>query len=132
MPTPTFEVLVADDDTDICNLLSEYFRTRGLSCKTHPDGRSAVRALAGSNGHYHLVVTDIGMPGADGFEVLAASRAANPNGHIVVMTGTTLPDTKTRAVLAGADTFLTKPFTLAQMDVVVAQAAERFASRPTI
>ncbi len=132
MPTPTFEVLDADDDADICNLLSEYFRTRGLSCNSYPDGRSAVRALVASGAHYHLVVTDMGMPGADGFQVIAASRAANPNGHIVMMTGTALPETKARAVLAGADTCLTKPFTLAQMDVVVAQASERFASRPGI
>ena len=131
MPRPQFEVLVADDDTDICNLLSEYFRARGLSCTTLSDGRSAVNALEGSGRRYHLVVTDIGMPGADGFEVLAASRAANPEAHIVIMTGTGLPDTETRAVTAGANAYLTKPFTLAQMDVVVAHAAARLASPQT-
>lgn len=129
MTTPPFEVLVADDDRDICNLLSEYFRSRGLICRTRPDGRSAVQALEGSGDRYRLVVTDIGMPGADGFEVLAASRAANPDAHIVMMTGASLPDTEARAVVAGANAFIAKPFALAQMDAVVSQVAAHLAAQ---
>lgn len=128
MDNAVLEVFVADDDGDICDLLSEYFRERQVACAVVRDGRAAITALGRSEGRYRLVLTDIGMPGADGFAVLAAAREANPSSYVVMMTGFASLDTAIQAVRSGADDYLTKPFSLGQIEVVLTRASERLAS----
>src|SRR5262245_37047770 len=82
-----FEVLVVDDDPHIRELLTEFFRERGLTVSSTIDGRAAVAELDRSGGRYRLVLTDVLMPGADGFAVLEAARAANPSTYVVMITG---------------------------------------------
>jgi DNA-binding NtrC family response regulator len=122
-----FEVLIVDDNPDLRELLAEFFRERGLVATTAGDGRAAVAALERSAGRYRLVLTDVRMPGADGFAVLTAARLANPSAYVVVMTGYASIDSAINAVRLGAQDYLTKPFTLGQIDVVVRQATARFA-----
>ena len=117
-----WEVLVVDDDPDIRDLMAEFFRGRDLVCATAHDGRAATKALEQSEGRYGLVLTDIAMPGADGFAVLAAARFANPHAYVVIVTGYAALDTAIQAVRAGAQDYLTKPFALSQLDVVVTRA----------
>ena len=124
---PTFEVLIADDDPDIRELLAEFFRDRGLVVATAADGRAAVTALERSGGRYRIVLTDINMPGADGFAVLAAARAAHPSAYIVIITGYASIDSAVHAVRAGASDYIAKPFSLGQIDVILHQATARFA-----
>jgi DNA-binding NtrC family response regulator len=116
-------VLVVDDDPDIRDLLAEFFRTRELACATASDGRAATKALEQSDGRFGLVLTDIAMPGADGFAVLAAARIANPHTYVVIVTGYAALETAIQAVRAGAQDYLTKPFALSQLDIVVTRAA---------
>ena len=67
------------------------------------------------------------MPGADGFAVLTAARAANPSAYVVIITGYTSLDSAINAVRAGAQNYLAKPFSLGQLDVILRQATARFA-----
>src|SRR5215212_5689917 len=64
----TFDVLVVDDDPDTREVLSEFCRTLGLAVATAEDGRAALAAVERSPSQYRVVLTDICMPGADGFE----------------------------------------------------------------
>ena len=130
MPTDelsTVQVLIADDDPSICELLSEFCRDRGLRVSTALDGRAAVTALERSTGEFRLVFADIAMPGADGFAVLRAARAANPHAYIVIITGYASLDSAFQAVRVGANDYLTKPFALGQIEVILGQVRERFA-----
>src|SRR5262245_61839360 len=65
------------------------------------------------------------MPGADGFAVLTAARAANPSAYVVMITGYGSLETAINAVRLGAQDYLTKPFSLGQVDVVLQQADAR-------
>jgi DNA-binding NtrC family response regulator len=123
------EVLVVDDDQAICELLAGYFRELRVPCATCRDGRAAIAALERSAGRYGLVITDIGMPGADGFAVLEAALAANPDAAVVLMTGAPSPETSIRAMRSGAYDYLPKPFALAAVAAVVAKVQVRLASR---
>jgi DNA-binding NtrC family response regulator len=67
------------------------------------------------------------MPGADGFEVLKTARAANPSAYVVMMTGYATLDSALRAVRDGAYDYLPKPFSLGQLDVVIARVRDRMA-----
>ena len=110
-------VMVADDDPAVRELLADYLRDRGLTVATVQDGRAAVAAL--ERGRFGLVLTDINMPGADGFEVLRAARVANASAYVVIMTGYASLESAIKAVRLGAHDYLTKPFSLGQIDVML-------------
>ena len=69
------------------------------------------------------------MPGADGFAVLTAARPANPSAYVVMITGYASLETAIQAVRLGAQDYLTKPFSLGQVDVILRQATARAQSR---
>ena len=124
-----FDVLVVDDDEAVRDLLAEFCRLRNHSVTTASDGRAAVNELGRSAGRYRLVLTDVSMPGADGFEVLAAARAADPTSYVVIITGYASMDSAIQAVRLGANDYLAKPFTLGQIDVTLERVREREAAR---
>lgn len=122
-----FDALVADDERAIRDLLVDFLNERGWRVASAGDGRAAVAALERSGGHCRMVFTDITMPGADGFAVLTAARAANPSAYVVMITGYGALETAITAVRLGAQDYLTKPFSLGQVDIVLKQADARFA-----
>jgi DNA-binding NtrC family response regulator len=125
-PEP-FEVLVVDDESETREVLSEFCRTLGLTVTSADDGRSAVTAIQRSPAQFKVVLTDIWMRGADGFEVLKTARAANPSAYVVMITGYATLDSALRAVREGAYDYLPKPFALGQLEVVFARIRDRIA-----
>jgi len=121
----SFEVLVVDDEPAARELLVEYFRALGFRVSGACDGRGAISVLQRSFGSFGLVVTDLNLPGADGFAVLQAARQANPSCYVVIVTGYASLDSAIHAVRVGAYDYLTKPFTLGQLDVVLARIQDR-------
>jgi len=119
------EVLVADDDEDVRDLLVEHLRERGLKVATAHSGTAALGALTRASGRFGLVLTDISMPGADGFSVLRAARKARADCSVVIITGYATLDSAVEAMRLGAHDYLTKPFSLGQIDIVLHKMAER-------
>ncbi|RPI11582.1 MAG: response regulator, partial [Actinobacteria bacterium] len=109
-------VLVVDDEPEIRELLVEYFRDRGFETATAGDGRAAIAAIERDPARYRLIVSDLQMPGADGLAVLRAARAANPSCYVVIVTGYASLDSAIQAVRLGAYDYLTKPFSMGQID----------------
>jgi DNA-binding NtrC family response regulator len=120
-------VLVVDDEPDIRELLAAYFSGRGHAVACANDGRAALAALEREPRQYGLVVTDLHMPGADGLAVLKAAKSANPSCFVVIITGYASLDSAVQAVRLGAYDYLTKPFTMGQIEVIVGRIAERIA-----
>ena len=120
-------ILIADDETDTCELFAEFARSHGMRVATAYDGRAAISALERSPQEFSIVITDLQMPGADGFEVLRAARALNPDCHVVMITGYATIDTAVRAVREGAYDYLAKPFALGQLEVVLRRIRDRIA-----
>ena len=70
--SPELRVLVVDDDTELCELLSEYLATEGYAVECVHTGRLGIeRALAGDHA---IVVLDVMLPDLKGFEVLRQVR----------------------------------------------------------
>jgi DNA-binding NtrC family response regulator len=112
-------VLVVEDEADIRELLSEYFRARNFDVVGAADGRAALLAIEREPDRFLLIVTDLHLPGVDGLAVLRAARAANPSVYVVIVTGFASLDSAIQAVRLGAYDYLTKPFSLGQIDVVL-------------
>jgi DNA-binding NtrC family response regulator len=122
--TPALEALVVDDEADIRELIAEYLQNRGLRPAVAGDGPAALAAIARDPSRYRLVITDLQLPGADGLEVLRAARQANPSCFVVIVTGYASLDSAIRAVRLGAYDYLTKPFSLGQLDVLLKRVRE--------
>jgi DNA-binding NtrC family response regulator len=128
MPVEPFlriEALVVDDDEAVREVISSYFTKLGMTVTGATDGRSAISALERSNGRFKVVVTDLSLPGADGLAVLKAARQANASSYVVIVTGYASLDSAISAVRLGAYDYLTKPFSLGQLDVILRRILDR-------
>jgi DNA-binding NtrC family response regulator len=122
-----FRTLVVDDDELVRDLLTEHLRARGMKVTTVANGREAVETLERSAGAFGLVFTDLNLPEADGLAVLRSARAANASAYVVIITGYATLDSAIQAVRLGAYDYLTKPFSLGQIDVILRRVQDRTA-----
>jgi DNA-binding NtrC family response regulator len=121
------DILIVDDEPDTCELLSEFCTTQGLRVATAFDGLAAVNALERAQPPFPIVIADLHLPSADGFQVLEAARRANGACYVIIVTGYATIDSAVRAVRAGAYDFLAKPFALGQLEVLLARIRDRMA-----
>jgi DNA-binding NtrC family response regulator len=125
-PLPArFDVLVVDDDERVRELVMSYLSSQGVAVTGAHDGAAAISLLQRSNGRFRMVITDLNLPGADGFAVLHAARQANASCYVVIVTGYASLDSAILAVRVGAYDYLTKPFSLGQLDVILGRIADR-------
>jgi two-component system response regulator AtoC len=122
MSAPRPRVLVVDDKENMVRLLERVLGEGGFEVEGAEDGARAL-ALAATR-PYDVVVTDIRMPGADGFEVLGAVKARAPSTEVVLMTGYATVADAVRAMKHGAFDYLEKPFDPDAALAVVRRAAE--------
>jgi DNA-binding NtrC family response regulator len=115
-------VLVVDDKE---NLLKLFARILGdaYELTTAAEGGRALSLIASQE--FDVVVTDLRMPGADGFEVLKAVKARAPGTEVVMMTAYATVQDAVRAMKDGAYDYLAKPFDPDAAALVVARALER-------
>ncbi len=127
LPRPPWDVLVVDDDEDVRDLVVSYFTRRHMPVVAAHDGLGAIAALERSAGRIGMVVTDLDLPGADGFAVLEAARRINASCYVVIITGYASLDSALLAVRGGAYDYLPKPFSLGQFDVILERISDRAA-----
>jgi response regulator RpfG family c-di-GMP phosphodiesterase len=113
--TAPSRVLIVDDQADIRRLCRIALNAEGLQCDEAVDGPDAV-ALASAN-PYDLVLLDVDLPGFSGEVVLNRLRQNPPTRHlkVVMFSGAASGDDLSRIMLAGADDFVTKPFSVVQL-----------------
>jgi DNA-binding response OmpR family regulator len=108
-------VLVADDDDDILLLVTTRLKRDGFDVVAARDG---FEALALAQEHRPAVaVLDVGMPGLDGLEVLAAIRETRALAHtrVLLLTAKAQESDVRRGYEAGADAYVKKPFSPAEL-----------------
>lgn len=115
-------VLVVDDDSAVRDVLQEALTQEEYSVSTVEDGAAAIQAVKDSV--VHIVITDFQLPDIDGLEII--DRLAKLDAKIIpiMMTGFGTIETAVRAMKSGAFDFITKPFDLEAVAVVVRKAAE--------
>jgi CheY-like chemotaxis protein len=122
--------LVVDDDADFLDLAATMLREAGAEVRTAP---SVVRAteLLNSSWQPSVVLTDIAMPGEDGYMLLQAMRSAfsrrGVNVPIIAISAYGAQEDGARATRAGFDVYLAKPVDPVQLTSVVAEVTSRLA-----
>lgn len=122
------KVLIADDDRLIAQLTEMWLRHAGFGVIVAYDGQGALNAAAKLNPD--VVLLDIRMPKADGFEVLRAIKCDPALGHlpVIIFSAHVQETTRQRALEGGACQFLSKPFEPADL---LAAIRDALAGRPT-
>jgi len=101
-------ILVADDETTICESLKRALEKDGHQVDIVHDGRAAIASVGGK--FYDLVITDLKMPGAGGLEVLRRAREESPETAVFIMTSYSTVETAVEAMRLGARDYILKPF----------------------
>jgi DNA-binding NtrC family response regulator len=113
-------ILVADDKANVVDLVATILENYDVTRAA--DGAQAIDLV--SKQKFDVVLTDVRMPGADGFEVLQAVKRSTPATQVIVMTGfATVPDA-VMAVKQGAYDYIEKPFDPDDVALAVARAVE--------
>jgi two-component system OmpR family response regulator len=106
------EILVIDDDAELCELLSELFAEEGYSVESSGDGRAGL--VRAQSKPYAVVVLDIMLPSLNGFEVLTRLRQGSPEQHadvpVIMLTAKGEDVDRIVGLEMGADDYLPKPF----------------------
>ncbi|MCU1441597.1 MAG: Two-component system, OmpR family, operon response regulator KdpE [Rhodoglobus sp.] len=100
-------ILIADDDPQMLRALRITLTARGYEVETAPDGKAALEVAIRT--HPDIVVIDLGMPGLTGIEVIEALRGWTQI-PVLVVSGRSESWDKVEALDAGADDYVTKPF----------------------
>ncbi len=115
-------VLVVDDKENILKLFARILGEE-YELTTAGDGGRAISLVASQE--FDVVVTDLKMPGADGFEVLRAVKARAPDTEVVMMTAYATVSDAVETMKQGAYDYLQKPFDPDDAARVVSRALER-------
>ncbi len=103
-------ILVIEDSASVRRLIEVCLRPLGVEIRSVEDGLLGLEAATSEIPQ--AIVLDIGLPGMDGWEVLARLRAdeATKRVLVLVLTAHAQPEMADRAAAKGADSFMTKPF----------------------
>jgi len=107
---PRLRILVLDDEPIVCKRLKPAFQKAGYEVETFTDSASALTRMAETS--FDVVITDLKMEGADGFQVVERAHELLPGARIVVITGFATLDTAKESFRKGAFDFVAKPFKL--------------------
>jgi len=105
-------ILIVDDEPQITRVLRTGLTTRGYDVRVAADGESALETF--NDWHPDLVVTDLAMPNVGGLELCRRLRLASQV-PIIVLSVKGEEKTKVEALDAGADDFVTKPFSMEEL-----------------
>ena len=106
-------VLVVDDEAVIREGLTRILEGGGLAVETAKNGHAAIELL--QQKEFDLIITDLKMPGMDGFEVLNAVKILQPDTPVIMITGYATVETAVEAMKCGTVDYLVKPFSPEQI-----------------
>jgi DNA-binding NtrC family response regulator len=109
----TMNVLVVDDESVIREGLTRILEGGGFAVETAKNGHAAIELL--QQKEFDLIITDLKMPGMNGFEVLNAVKVLQPTAPVIMITGYATVETAVEAMKNGAADYLVKPFTPEQI-----------------
>jgi two-component system response regulator HydG len=104
---PQAQILVVDDDQDICHLLSRFLTKNGYTVATAGRGSVAKELLAGR--HFDLVLCDHRLPDTDGLKMLQHIRSTSPTTQVIIITGYSEVRLAVELMRQGAFDYIGKP-----------------------
>src|SRR5256712_4023877 len=120
---PDTRVLVVDDERSMRELLAIMLRQAGHDVTVADGGEAAIKALKTDT--FDLVITDLRTREVNGLAVLRAAKEQSPETVVVVITAFASTETAVEAMKLGAYDYITKPFKMDEIKLILANALER-------
>ena len=118
------DMLIVDDDKGLCEMLDDMFsQETEIGVTSTNNGLDAIEEIRKKN--FDLILTDLMMPGANGIEVLKTAKEIDEGVHVIIITGFASLETAMEAIRKGAYDYITKPFKLDEIRIVVQNACEK-------
>ncbi|MGH9875947.1 MAG: sigma-54-dependent transcriptional regulator, partial [Pyrinomonadaceae bacterium] len=117
------KILVVDDERGLREVLSIMLKRAGYAVTEASDGEEAIGHI--SKEIFDLVITDLRMPKADGMAVLKAVKSSSPETVVLVITAFATADSAVDAMKQGAYDYLTKPFQVDEVQLIIRNALEK-------
>jgi two-component system response regulator PilR (NtrC family) len=116
-------ILVVDDERSMQEFLEIFFRREGFEVVTAAEVESALIAIESDD--FDMVISDVQMPERSGLEVLRAVKESSPETVVIMITAFANTETAIAAMKEGAYDYITKPFKLDELRLVVEKALEK-------
>ncbi len=117
------EILVVDDEESIRRLMEKELANMRRVVRTADSARQAFELI--HRQQFDIIVLDIRLPDGDGIDLLDKFRQAIPDVEVILITGHGNVDSAVEAMKLGAYDYITKPFTLERLELVVEKAYQR-------
>ena len=127
MTDPRMQVLIIDDEADVCTFFRRLLVRKGYQVVTAANEPQALAAL--DSGQFNVALVDLKLPDTDGITLLEIIKSRQPACEVIIMTGYSTVKTAVTAMQLGAYEYLEKPFDdIEQIEELVARAAGSGAS----
>ncbi len=109
------KILLVEDEQKLAQALAKGLEHEGYAVDTIGDGKKALTRISLHRSDYDLVILDLMLPSMDGHEIAKQVREMNITIPILVLTARAETETKVQMLLSGADDYLVKPFSFAEL-----------------
>jgi DNA-binding NtrC family response regulator len=117
----SISILVMDDEYDIVKLIQKSLQTHPFKVRTFTDHSAALEHFISHSKDYDIIISDIRMPGMNGYEFVRKAKERNPKVKVVLMSAFEIETKEFHNVLPDikVDAFLQKPFQIQQLNDLV-------------
>ncbi|THB76928.1 MAG: DNA-binding response regulator [Desulfobulbaceae bacterium] len=106
-------ILIVDDESELLTQITHALSQQQYTVDTAEDGEAALDRVFGDE--YDLIILDVMLPGKDGFEILRLLRQEKIDSPVLMLTAKGDIDDRVRGLDLGADDYLNKPFSMAEL-----------------
>ncbi len=107
------KILIVEDEEAIAAGLTDVFVYHGFEVESAGDGDRGL--ILAASGRFDLILLDVMLPGRNGFEICDEIRRSDPDQPIIMLTAKTADEDIIRGLSLGADDYVSKPFSVAQL-----------------
>jgi len=117
------KILIAEDERGMRDLLAIVLKKEGHDVTLCENGKVAIESI--KKDIFDLIITDLKMPGIDGLSVLKTSKELSPDTIVIMITAFGTTETAIDAMKAGAYDYITKPFKVDELKLIIRNALEK-------
>lgn len=119
------KILLVEDEQKLASALSKGLGLEGYAVDVVSDGKKALTRIQLHRTDYDVVILDLMLPSMDGYEICKEMRASNITVPVLILTARAETETKVKLLQAGADDYLVKPFSFAELSARLAALLRR-------